>query len=376
MPPESSGPDAVEPGPAPLILHVFSTFAVGGPQVRFTAIANRFGPTWRHAIVAMDGNHAARDRLGPQVDVSFPAVEIRKGHTLASVRSFRRALRRIRPDLLVTYNWGATEWALANALKLVRHVHIEDGFGPEEQAGQIARRVWLRRLFLRRATVMVPSRTLWRIATEIWRLPNGHVRYIPNGIDLDRYRIAPGDAVPSWPGEGPVIGTVATLRPEKNLPRLLRAMRLLADRMPVRLVIVGEGPERPSLQALAMELGLAGRVHFTGYCGTPQDMYRGFDVFALSSDTEQMPLSVLEAMAAGLPVAATDVGDVRGMLAAANLPFVVPRDDAALADAMERLLRQPALRRELGAANRAKAERDYDQEAMFRAHAALFDGTG
>jgi glycosyltransferase involved in cell wall biosynthesis len=108
----------------------------------------------------------------------------------------------------------------------------------------------------------------------------------------------------------------------------------------------------------------------------PQALYAGFDVFALSSDTEQMPLSVLEAMAARLPVAATDVGDVRGMLAEANGRFVVPRDDAALAEALSGLLRDPARRRAIGADNRAKAERDYDQATMFAAWAALFDGGG
>lgn len=364
----------VAPSPVRLLLHVFPGFVVGGQQMRFTAIANRFGPAWHHAIVSMDGTYTARDRLGPDVYASYPSVEVRKGHTLANARAFRHVLREINPDLLVTYNWGATEWALANALPLVRHLHLEDGFGPEEQSGQIPRRVWWRRLLLRRSTVVVPSRTLQRIATETWRLPPGRVRYIPNGIDLERYRAAPHEPRPAWPGEGPVIGTVATLRPEKHLGRLLRAVKLLRERLPARLVIVGEGPERPGLQALAAELGIAEAVHFTGYCATPYEMYRGFDLFALSSDTEQMPLSVLEAMAAGLPAAATDVGDVRAILAEPNLPFVVPLEDAALADAMERLLGDPALRRELGAANRAKAEREYDQETMFRAHAALFDG--
>ncbi len=308
------------------------------------------------------------------MEASFPTVEIRKGRTIANLRSFRRALRQLRPDTLVTYNWGATEWALANTPSLVRHVHIEDGFGPEEQATQIPRRVWMRRLFLRRATVMVPSRTLERIATEVWRLPRQRVLYVPNGIDLARYGATGDGPAPAWPGQGPVIGTVATLRPEKNLARLVRAVRLLTERMPVRLVIVGDGPERRPLQALATTLGIADCVYFTGYCATPQDMYRGFDVFALSSDTEQMPLSVLEAMASGLPVAATGVGDVRSMVAAPNLPFVVPRDDAALADAIERLLRQPDLRREIGAANRTKAEQEFDEDRMFRAHAALLDG--
>ena len=110
---------------------------------------------------------------------------------------------------------------------------------------------------------------------------------------------------------------------------------------------------------------------FAGHSTDTAPAYRGFDIFALSSDTEQMPLSVLEAMAARLPVAATDVGDVRGMLAEANGRFVVPRDDAALAEALSGLLRDPARRRAIGADNRAKAERDYDQATMFAAWAAL-----
>ena len=116
------------------------------------------------------------------------------------------------------------------------------------------------------------------------------------------------------------------------------------------------------------------RVLFAGHVPEPAPLYRAFDVFALTSDTEQMPMTVLEAMAASLPVAATDVGDIKAMLAPENSAFIIPRDDRALADALLALLRQPELRRSLGAANRARAEREYDQEIMFRNYAALFQG--
>lgn len=348
----------------PLILHIFSTFAVGGPQVRFAALANRFGRTWRHAILAMDGNTACRERLHPALEVTFPLVSLRKGDTAGNIRRCRRALRDLRPDLLVTYNWGAIEWAMANLLVRVRHIHIEDGFGPEERSRQLPRRVWTRRLVLRRATVVLPSRTLERIARDIWRLPRRHLRYIPNGIDLAGLLPAVKERA------GAAIGTVAALRPEKNLARLLEAFALLPA--PARLIIVGDGPERPELEALAHRLGIAASVHFTGHLADPRDAIRQFDLFALSSDTEQMPLSVLEAMAAGLAVAATDVGDVATMLAAENRPFVVPCDAAALAAAMAALLADPVRRQAVGAANRARAEREYDQERMFRAYALLF----
>jgi glycosyltransferase involved in cell wall biosynthesis len=351
---------------SPLLLHVFSTFAVGGAQVRFAALANRYPGVWRHAIVAMDGNLACRARLAPSVAASFPAVAVAKGDMPGNLRRCRRTLLELRPDLLVTYNWGSIEWALANLLVRVRQVHIEDGFGPEEQERQLPRRVWTRRLALRRAVVAVPSRTLERIARDLWRLPQ--VRYIPNGVDLASF--AP--AKESREGSEPVIGTVAALRPEKHLARLLEAFALLPS--PARLVIVGDGPERAALEGLATRLGIAGAVEFLGQQADPRSALRSFDLFALSSDTEQMPLSVLEAMASGLPVAATDVGDLSAMLAAENRPFVVAPQVEALAQAMAALLADPRRRQAIGAANRARAERAFDQEVMFAAYAALFDG--
>ena len=351
----------------PLALHVFSTFAVGGPQVRFAALAAHLGDAWQHMIVAMDGNTACRERLPAGLDVSFPDIYHRKGAMLANARAFRRHLKTWRPDVMVTSNWGSIEWAMANAVPVVRHIHIEDGFGPDERAVQLPRRVWMRRILLRRVQVVVPSLTLRKIATEVWRLPS--VRYLPNGIDLSRFAVARR-------GAGAVIGTVAALRAEKNLSRLLRAFRMIADDVWAELVIVGDGPMGGELRALASELGVAARVRFIGHTDRAQEFYRDFDIFALSSDTEQMPLSVLEAMASGLPVAATDVGDVRAMLAADNDDFVVPQDDARLAAALRGLLVDPARARAIGAANRQKAARDYDQAAMFAAYETLLRGDG
>ncbi len=336
--------------------------------MRFAAVANRFGRRYRHLVVSLDGGDGARERLLPDLDIAFPALPASSD---TKIRAVRRALRALRPDVLVTHNWGSMDWAIANLPGLVRHIHIEDGFGPEERDRQFRRRVLTRQLVLRRSTVVLPSRTLMGIAGDIWQLPTRRLRHIPNGIDLARFAAA---AAPDFPGTGPVIGTVAALRPEKALDRLLHAFRASAAPVPARLVIAGDGPERPKLERLAAELGVASRVHFTGHVGDPAPLYAGFDVFALSSDTEQMPLSVIEAMAAGLAVAGTDVGDVRRMLAADNAPFVGPRDAGALAASLGALLGNPSLRARLGAANRATARRDYDQETMFAAYGALFDG--
>ena len=356
--------------PAPLLLHVFPGFTTGGAQVRFAAVANRFGRRWRHAIIAMDGVTSCRERLDPGLDVTFPDVPLRKGDLPGNIRTCRAALRALAPAALVTSNWGSIEWAVANLVPLVRHIHAEDGLGPDEVARQHRRRIWARRLVLRRSTVVLPSRTLERIATHTWRLPPRNLRYIPNAVDLAQF-----GARPSCRADGPpVIGTVAALRAEKNLGRLVQAFAAVRQAMPARLVIVGDGPERAGLQALAASLGVAADVRFAGHVPEPSGEYAGFDLFALSSDTEQMPLGLLEAMAASLPAAATDVGDVRLMLAPENAAQVVPRDSEALAQALLAVLRLPDLGRGIGAANRARAERSFSQDGMFRAWADVFDG--
>ena len=350
------------------LLHVYPTFAVGGAQMRLSAILNHFGRRWRHSIIALNGDTACRERLGTDMLVDYPEQVLPKGSTFANLHRIRQVLRTMRPDMVVTSNWGSIEWAMANRGLGIGHLHVEDGFGPEERDRQLPRRVWTRRVCLAGRNVVVPSRTLERIALGVWRLNPRRVAYIPNGIDLARFA-----AMREQHG-GLVIGTVATLRAEKNLGRLLHAFATLDPGFAARLVIVGDGPERGALEALAGSLGIAGRIEFAGHQPDPSRFYGRFDVFALSSDTEQMPLSVLEAMAAGLPVVATEVGDVRAMIAPANTRWLCGRDDRALAAMLADALGDPVARDVIGAANRGKAEQEYTQEAMFAAYAALFDG--
>lgn len=347
---------------APLVLSVFSTFAVGGAQVRFAAVMNRIGARLRHLVVAMDGDTSCADRLDPSLDVEFAHVRIEKRETGSSLLRYRAYMAERRPALVITHNWGTIEWAMARLFTGIAHIHIADGFGPEERSTQIARRVWTRRLVLRTSTVVVPSRTLERIARESWMIPD--VRYIPNGIDLAHLGAPAAGA-----HEVPVIGTIAALRPEKNLARLLRACARVT--LPFRLVIAGDGPERAGLERLAGELGLAERVHFPGWVADPARLCAELDIVAMSSDTEQMPLCVLEGMAARLPVVATDVGDIAAMVAEENRAFIVEQREEALAAALTRLLESPALRARVGAANRRRAEAEFDQETMFRAYEAL-----
>lgn len=363
-------------GAAPSILHIFSTFAVGGPQRRFVQLAHHFGPQYRHIVTPMDGRSDAAALLNDGASCEIRPLGFQRGTPLANIRGARRTLAALKPDLLVTYNWGATEWAAANHPRTVRHIHIEDGFGPEEARRQLFRRTLFRRLVLNRhSTVVVPSQSLQRIAVDVWGLDRHRVRYIPNGISCARFRRDPDPALTaSFRGAGPVIGTVATLRREKALDRLISAFALVRAHIPARLVIVGGGPEKERLETVASEHGLGDHVTFTGPIAAPERIIGAFDVFALSSDTEQMPLSILEAMASGRAIVSTDAGDVHAMLAEENRPFVVPKYDVALASMILALLRDPDLRARLGAANQTRATAEFDEQKMFAAYGRLFAG--
>jgi glycosyltransferase involved in cell wall biosynthesis len=349
------------------LLHVFPTFAVGGSQMRFAQLAKLHGARYRHTVIALDGKTDMAARL-TGLAVNCHDLSFDKREALKTFFRFRAALRTIRPDVLFTYNWGAIEWALINRLEgIARHIHVEDGFGSEEARTQLPRRIWTRRLALsgKNTTVILPSRNLEKIALDVWSLPSDRVRFISNGIDCARF------AVPARNGsEGRlVIGTVASLRPEKNIGRLIRAFAEIAAGRKAELLIVGGGAERERLEQLTRELNLAGQVCFAGQSDRPQDWYSRMDIFALSSETEQMPLSVLEAMAAGLPVVATAVGDVAQMVAAENRDYVVPAGQFGAA--LARLAGDHTARRTMGIANEKKAREDFDEGEMAARYAAL-----
>jgi len=342
-------------------------------------VMNHLGERFRHTVIALDNNFEAACGFAADLEVALSPVRVLKQGPINTVLDSARILRRIRPDLLITYNWGAIEWAMTNRLWLgYRHIHIEAGFSQREADLQIPRRVVFRRLALARcALVVVPSRLLEDLAQRVWRLPVERVRYVPNGVDVARFSSPAPDLSPGFarrPDEL-VIGTVAPLRPEKNIGRLLRTFATLDTSITARLVVAGDGIERRRLEGLAEELGIADRVVFTGQT-TPETVLAMFDIFALSSDTEQMPNALLEAMAASRAVAAVDVGDVKSIVCDDNRDFVVPRDDrSAFAAALANLLQDPEKRRTLGLKNRERVAAMFSQERMFAAYSEIF-GSG
>lgn len=333
-------------------------------------LMNHFGGDFEHTLIALDGDTSAAERIEDPVMVKFVRPP-KTRYPLEMAWRLARLIGNIRPDLLLTYNWGSIEAICANEIgSRLPLIHTEDGFGHDEAETQKRRRVWARRLLLRSARqVIAPSHLLVRIMTGAWKLAPWKVSYVPNGIDTSRFTQVL--ARPAETDEAVTIGTVGHLRPEKRQQLLIEACAEIALSQNIKVVIAGEGSERPRLEKAVATAGLGAYVTFTGYRPDIEQIYQNLDIFALTSSTEQMPLSVLEAMSCGLPVVSTNVGDVAEMVSPENRPFIVC-NERKLVPALSRLVVDPALRRMIGVANREWCVRHYSSEQMFKRYAEIY----
>jgi glycosyltransferase involved in cell wall biosynthesis len=340
-------------------------------------LLNALGPRFEHTLIALDGNVGALEAVEPSVHLALAPAPPGKGSPLYGL-AWRSTVRQVAPDLLVTYGWGAIDAIIGQlGRRACSILHYESGFLADEARALKWRRVAARRLLLRTifATVVV-SETLLDIALRRYRLPRSKVAFIPNGVDAVRFtpsRDLAWRRARGVPDDALLIGTVCGLRPEKNLGLLLRAFAA-ARLQDGWLALVGDGPCRADLERLATSVGLARRVLFTGHTREPERAFAAFDVFALSSATEQMPNALLQAMACGLPAVCTDVGDCHKMLGGVGFPAIVARDDeSGLAAALATLGRQPGLRAALGTANRARCLEHHPLARSLASHAALYE---
>ena len=363
------------------ILHLHSTFNLGGKEARAVRLMNHFGGAAEHVILSAEPDSlSARDAIDSGIKAEFPkdAPSLAGKPSLKRYREFVGYFRRF--DLILSYNWGSMDGVMARTLfsragGLPPLIHHEDGFNEDEQQKLNWKRNWFRKFALgdTRALV-VPSEQLVAIARDVWKQPEQKIQRIPNGIDVSRFAKKPQRG--SLPGyvkrDGEVVvGTVAGLRAIKNLPRLVRACAAAGDN--VRLIIVGEGPEKQAILAEAERVGFGDRLLMPGFMADPARYIGLFDIFALSSDSEQFPISLIEAMAAGLPVAATDVGDIRSMLSQANQGFVKPpADESKFQESLTTLVQHQQLREDLGMQNQFKAQAEYNESKMLARYALLY----
>jgi len=369
------------------LLHLHSSFNPGGKELRAARLMNAFGAEVAHRVVSgVPGELGAARMVDSAISVSYPIDFPPLSGKPAPARLRQLALRMRGCDLVLTYNWGAMDAVLAHrlfrsSLSLPPLIHHEDGFNRDECARLDWRRNWFRRLALPgTSALVVPSQKLERIALKVWHQPPARVRRIANGIALAGYARQAGAALELETDSGARLvkqpdelwlGTLAGLRLVKNLPRLVRVFAALPAAW--RLVIGGEGSERAAILAEVNRLGLSRRVYLVGHLADPAPLLNLLDLFALSSDSEQFPLSVIEAMAAGLAVISPAVGDIAAMVAAPNRAWLSPAgDEIALAQSLVQAAANPAGRATIGAANQARARAEYDEAMMIAAYRACY----
>lgn len=367
----------------PLVVHVIYRLDFGGLETLLVDCINHMpAARYRHAIVCLTGYTEFADRIA-KPDVELFALHKPPGLGLGIHLAMWRLLRRLRPAIVHTYNFACAEYAFtAWAAGVPVRIHAEHGRDASDPEGRNRKHNFLRRALAPWIGRYIPvSRDLENWLTGLVGIPARKTELIQNGVDTARY--APGLAVaePPWPlAAAPfVIGTVGRLQDVKDQASLIDAFALLCRERPqqrgaLRLAIVGDGPLREFLAGRAREQGVADLVWMPGARSDVADLMRGFSVFALSSIAEGTPVTLLEAMACGLPVVASAVGGIPDVVQeGATGALVPPSNPAALAAALGAYLDDPARLRAHGIAARERIERNYSVAAMVGAYTALYD---
>jgi glycosyltransferase involved in cell wall biosynthesis len=299
-----------------------------------------------------------RHRLVPRVRNKFD---------LGPIYAHIRAVRSLRPhvfqaNLPTTFScqYGILAALLTPGVSVVVVEH-----SPIESASGVQR--FLKRALSKRVDAHVSVGIYSaRAAERAIGLREGSIRTIYTGVPK-----ASGNS-PNKRRSWPVVGSLGRLSQEKGYDVLVRALALLDG---VRLVLVGDGPARADLVSLAQDLGISERLEITGWKANAREYLGGFDVFALPSRFEGLPLSVVEAMLAGLPIVATNVGSLSEAVLNNETGLLIPPDDpAALAEALRSLLEDPERRRQMGERGLRSANERFTITAMVRSYESLYAG--
>ncbi|WP_294039955.1 glycosyltransferase family 4 protein [Sphingomonas sp.] len=368
--------------PAPLnILHMHSSFDLGGKEARAVRLMNAFGDRARHTIVSgVPDALSARDAIakGISYEIAQNPPPLTGPPTPGRFEAIAKFMRRF--DLVLSYNWGGIDAVMAKRAfpkGAPPVIHHEDGFNADEAVRLKARRTVYRRIAFGAAhAVVVPSVTLEHLAKTVWKIDAPLLHRISNGIQTSLYARQPDPkAIPGFerkPGEI-VVGALAGLREVKNLPALVRAVAGCSAR--IRLVIVGDGPEREKILRTAANMAMTDQLVMPGFLPDPHRYIGLFDILSNSSLSEQFPISIVEGMAAGLPIAATNAGDMLHMVSRENWPLIDEhRNEVGLRDVIQAAAENPSGRAIVGKANRAKAVAEYDEKAMIAAYRTLYEG--
>ncbi|MBW2734174.1 MAG: glycosyltransferase [Deltaproteobacteria bacterium] len=354
------------------VAHVMASYEMGGGEMVALRLARQQKKDgWPVMALGLSATGPLRARFA---EAEIPAEVVAKGDAFDGSLFVRLALHfwRRRVELVHTHNPQALIYA-APAARLVgaKVVHTKHG-----EAMDLGRRMWLRRGAARfvHAFVSVSERTE-SFAREQKEAPLARLAVIDNGVDIERYaptkeRRAQARKRLGFAEGVPVVGSVGRLQEVKDHALLLRAVARCPNA--TQLVLVGDGPERGPLTELAEALGIAPRVHLLGHRDDVEDLYPAFDLFAMSSRTEGLPLVMVEAMASEVAVVSTAVGGIPAVLGEGVGELVPAGDEEALANTLQALLADVVRRKRLALAGRARVLERYSLQKMAQRYADLY----
>jgi sugar transferase (PEP-CTERM/EpsH1 system associated) len=385
--------------PRPLVMHVVYRFDVGGLENGVVNLINHMpAERFRHAVVALTDCAEAFCRRIQRDDVRFVSLHKPPGHGAKLYPQLYRLFRSHRPAIVHTRNLAALESAVpAWAAGVPARVHGEHGWDVSDPGGTRPKFQWLRRAyspFVSRYVAL--SGHIESYLVERVGIAPRRVERICNGVDTTRF--VPASALQSdirpaaGAGQGVridlagspfsadqlVVGTVGRLQTVKDQVNLVRAFAIAvrageAGRR-LRLLIAGDGPQRAEVEAEIAATGIGDITWLAGERSDVPEVMRALDVFALPSRAEGISNTILEAMASGLPVVATDVGGNAELVAAGESGLLVPPEDPArMAEALLRYTSDGALRQNHGAVGRKRVEQHFSIDNMVARYTSLYD---
>lgn len=372
---------------APLVLHVVYRFDTGGLENGIVNLINHMPESqYRHAVVALTEVTDFRRRIQRE-DVEFVSLHKPPGHGVWLYPRLYRLFKALRPAIVHTRNLAALEaqvpaWAAGVPVRL----HGEHGRDVSDLDGSNKRYQRLRRLykpFVQHYFAL--SRDLAGYLRDKVHVAPGRITQVYNGVDAQRFSPAAGGSragIAGSPFDDPalwLVGTVGRMQQVKDQPTLARAFTLALQRRPelrarMRLVMVGEGALRRQCADILEAAGVADLAWLPGERADVADVMRGLDCFALPSLAEGISNTILEAMASGLPVVATDVGGNADLVRHGQTGEIIPSGrPEALADSLVRLATEPGLAKSMGRAGRAQALARFSMAAMVGTYQGVYD---
>jgi L-malate glycosyltransferase len=361
------------------ICQVLHSLGVGGAELLARSIGTGLSEHFQFVFACLDGlGEVGRDleRLGYEVRV----IGRRAGIDFGCARRLSAFLAAQNVDLVHAHQYTPFFYSCLARFGGGGRPILFTEHGRHHPDQPSLKRRWFNRVCLRRTDRVVGvGQAVRRALIENEAIPGRRVDVIYNGIDTQRFggaahrRHAAREKLQVRPGETAVI-QVARLDYLKDHATALRTIERVAAQVPdVRLFLIGDGPERPKLEAEIVQRRLQSHVTLLGLRGDVDELLPGADIFLLTSISEGIPLTVIEAMAAGLPVVATDVGGVAEVVRNGESGLLAPaRDDGALAAAIVRLAHDPQLRARFGNRGEMLADEMFSETQMQSSYADLY----